>query len=500
MRGKPAFATEIPYGLGLIPACAGKTKFVARVACRRSAHPRVCGENGINLSANGGAEGSSPRVRGKLLRGRNVLVHVGLIPACAGKTPRVRGKPSPKNTSNARSGLIPACAGKTKPCRSNGPAEGAHPRVCGENAIPSHHANGYPGSSPRVRGKLTVPRQAGKSFRLIPACAGKTNVLVLKLSHRGAHPRVCGENFLVSPYVERQLGSSPRVRGKLTRFTADDAGPGLIPACAGKTFPQRHRSNQPGAHPRVCGENGNKAGNGAQVAGSSPRVRGKRQQALQRLCEVGLIPACAGKTFVRVAASVDKRAHPRVCGENALCFLVDLVCQGSSPRVRGKRQLSPRISTVLRLIPACAGKTCSLIFLISSLRAHPRVCGENVLPVESAASSAAHPRVCGENKIRESARFRVAGSSPRVRGKPTIKHATCKACGLIPACAGKTKRETPWQVRLRAHPRVCGENTERSGVLTLRSVRSWKTLSFPSSLKVTHCRTFVQLSLSSIRL
>ena len=72
----------------------------------------------------------------------------------------------------------------------------------------------------------------------------------------------------------------------------------------------------------------------------------------------------------------------------------------------------------LGLIPAYAGKT------------HGR--GERIHV------DRAHPRVCGENKIRDSARFRVAGSSPRMRGKLAGGVIGVQYAGLIPAYAGKT--------------------------------------------------------------
>ena len=50
-----------------------------------------------------------------------------------------------------------------------------------------------------------------------------------------AHPRVCGENYpLLRPYMS-VFGSSPRVRGKLLGVVIDRDELGLIPACAGKT-------------------------------------------------------------------------------------------------------------------------------------------------------------------------------------------------------------------------------------------------------------------------
>ena len=54
------------------------------------------------------------------------------------------------------------------------------------------------------------------------------------------------------------------------------------------------------------------------VAGSSPRVRGKLEPPEGEASISGLIPACAGKTAVGSETLAAMRAHPRVCGENLM--------------------------------------------------------------------------------------------------------------------------------------------------------------------------------------
>ena len=114
------------------------------------------------------------------------------------------------------------------------------------------------------------------------------------------------------------------------------AGPRLIPACAGKT---RRRNPDPAnhkAHPRVCGENITIIGDATSTPGSSPRVRGKLRS-LDPHIELGrLIPACAGKTPRPPARRPNGQAHPRVCGENCDDGTPLYEDYGSSPRVRGK--------------------------------------------------------------------------------------------------------------------------------------------------------------------
>ena len=172
-----------------------------------------------------------------------------------GSSPRVRGKLRAAGSKTAATGLIPACAGKTIPQRSRRNVDGAHPRVCGENCPGVGHSSRMAGSSPRVRGKHPNWRPENAPPGLIPACAGKTPGRLAAHESHWAHPRVCGENATGRPDRRQGHGSSPRVRGKPRTDLAATPRPGLIPACAGKTFSRSPTRKTRGAHPRVCGEN-----------------------------------------------------------------------------------------------------------------------------------------------------------------------------------------------------------------------------------------------------
>ena len=275
----------------LIPACAGKTGCQAARNRIGPAHPRVCGENDQRLPSVLLIPGSSPRVRGKL-RGRvNICDCERLIPACAGKTDK------PQQTTSL---------------------QWAHPRVCGENTRLLPFAKSPLGSSPRVRGKRFHSTVFKNRPRLIPACAGKTYSIHRRRRRSGAHPRVCGENATPKPRSNSVPGSSPRVRGKRYDFSTSPHFSGLIPACAGKTVSTRSVTTPIGAHPRVCGENKVVSGDAWPRTGSSPRVRGKRGHWCLLSHVSGLIPACAGKTESCCLLCHLMVAHPRVCGENGL--------------------------------------------------------------------------------------------------------------------------------------------------------------------------------------
>ena len=112
-----------------------------------AAHPRAGGENGGVRGGDAIMAGSSPRGRGKLAQVLEVELNQRLIPARAGKTA----------SDSAPSSTPPA-----------------HPRAGGENGRFFVGNISVTGSSPRGRGKLTVPRGLDALHRLIPARAGKT--------------------------------------------------------------------------------------------------------------------------------------------------------------------------------------------------------------------------------------------------------------------------------------------------------------------------------------
>ena len=213
-------------------------------------------------------------------------------------------------------------------------------------------------------------------------------------------------------------GSSPRVRGKLHRVGEPLAPPRLIPARAGKTRGRPPRPATARAHPRACGENPTYSTTSASNQGSSPRVRGKRDGARLRPSHAGLIPARAGKTVGQDLRCEEDRAHPRACGENAHPRAVLIFGSGSSPRVRGKPPQCVHQCRTTRLIPARAGKTRSNTWA---------------------------------NPLRE-------GSSPRVRGKRLTVLVRQLRQRLIPARAGKTGEPSRTGIVAGAHPRACGEN------------------------------------------
>ena len=212
----------------------------------------------------------------------------------------------------------------------------AHPRGGGENCADNGHRPGRSGSSPRGRGKPWREHGRVDGDGLIPAGAGKTMSTVTRWPGARAHPRGGGENAVGRDRHGVERGSSPRGRGKPTCTIHRVRCIGLIPAGAGKTDAVATDPPPCPAHPRGGGENEERQHRPVIALGSSPRGRGKQGHKPANQLRNGLIPAGAGKTYLRDSSRTMYRAHPRGGGENAWPVPHALQAQGSSPRGRGK--------------------------------------------------------------------------------------------------------------------------------------------------------------------
>ena len=188
VRGRLQQTIQAGGGLGLIPAGAGQTPCPGPRRPIPRAHPRGCGADPCGSFLFGGFIGSSPRVRGRRVPRPSSKPRTRLIPAGAGQTrprnragrehtahprgcgadieaiitaqasngssPRVRGRLLEGAGLRLPRGLIPAGAGQTHSAGLQPRSRWAHPRGCGADP---------------VRAISRRPRQ-----RLIPAGAGQT--------------------------------------------------------------------------------------------------------------------------------------------------------------------------------------------------------------------------------------------------------------------------------------------------------------------------------------
>ena len=174
---------------------------------------------------------------------------------------------------------------------------------------------------------------------------------------RRDHPRVCGEHTCAEVDGADLTGSSPRMRGTRSLFSGQFRARGIIPAYAGNTLYALRVSGFHWDHPRVCGEHPPPPPEPTEDLGSSPRMRGTRR--LHRLLRgrPGIIPAYAGNTVSWPRSTIQRRDHPRVCGEHLSTVAVSDATTGSSPRMRGTQIKLTEQRPRLGIIPAYAGNT-----------------------------------------------------------------------------------------------------------------------------------------------
>ena len=255
----------------------------------------------------------------------------------SGSSPLTRGKLVQAVLELVGEGLIPAHAGKTQILRSRRARLAAHPRSRGENGSRPGPVLLVGGSSPLTRGKRRGRLGGGRGVGLIPAHAGKTASIAMMMCPFRAHPRSRGENEPSRAIRSTAPGSSPLTRGKHVGHADSLAGGGLIPAHAGKTAGAYRRIRSGRAHPRSRGENDAYIRVGNALTGSSPLTRGKQMHEMTDELFQGLIPAHAGKTRARRFSRRRPRAHPRSRGENTYSNVEQDWISGSSPLTRGKR-------------------------------------------------------------------------------------------------------------------------------------------------------------------
>ncbi|KFI72988.1 hypothetical protein BMIN_0701 [Bifidobacterium minimum] len=171
------------------------------------------------------------------------------------------------------------------------------------------------------------------------------------------HPRECGANGLAWRVLDAQFGSSPRVRGKRFFFYGMSDIARIIPASAGQTHVRRVSGQNQSDHPRECGANHRLLPFMSFLRGSSPRVRGKHVLGVALVGCVRIIPASAGQTLLSYLTPDTAQDHPRECGANVQQANEWMPEAGSSPRVRGKPCRSSVMRVASRIIPASAGQT-----------------------------------------------------------------------------------------------------------------------------------------------
>ena len=92
VRGKLCEGSQFGIQDRYIPARAGEAAGRVRTPSRQRVHPRACGGSGHLIASVDATAGTSPRVRGKRVRGFHERLQGGYIPARAGEAPSLASR------------------------------------------------------------------------------------------------------------------------------------------------------------------------------------------------------------------------------------------------------------------------------------------------------------------------------------------------------------------------------------------------------------------------
>ena len=155
-------------------------------------------------------------------------------------------------------------------------------------------------------------------------------------------------------------GSPPLTRGKERQSLALPLEKGITPAYAGKRSIWRRSAAVRQDHPRLRGEKLRSSVGSSPSSGSPPLTRGKAILHINRVVNIGITPAYAGKSPVLHPQDVSVQDHPRLRGEKYPLGGNGDDLTGSPPLTRGKASRSRTGRQAVRITPAYAGKSAAI--------------------------------------------------------------------------------------------------------------------------------------------
>ena len=150
------------------------------------------------------------------------------------------------------------------------------------------------------------------------------------------HPHACGDKMDVWILCASRLGSSPRVWGQVTAWSARYDAHRIIPTRVGtrRLFLKHIKAN--GDHPHACGDKRPVLHRIILTVGSSPRVWGQEYLRTEFRDQSGIIPTRVGTSIFSTLPFRRYRDHPHACGDKEKGFRWMVYGRGSSPRVWGQ--------------------------------------------------------------------------------------------------------------------------------------------------------------------
>ncbi len=175
-----------------------------------------------------------------------------------------------------------------------------------------------------------------------------------------------------------RYGLSPLARGTLTTRLPVVSSMRFIPAGAGNTSGLSLRIMQSPVYPRWRGEHLARPRTNNTASGLSPLARGTRRQCQATRVAKRFIPAGAGNTSLAVVRAGWDAVYPRWRGEHVFWSIWPEPRFGLSPLARGTRNRTRKSLAGNRFIPAGAGNTSRDRFSVSLVTVYPRWRGEHV--------------------------------------------------------------------------------------------------------------------------
>ena len=133
---------------------------------------------------------------------------------CRGSPPHARGRHIDALVLDDKVRITPACAGKTPPARRSRIPQRDHPRMRGEDLRRRNRSPFINGSPPHARGRPSTIFRRRQTYRITPACAGKTLLATASSCCVTDHPRMRGEDRRGTDLRPRGSGSPPHARGR----------------------------------------------------------------------------------------------------------------------------------------------------------------------------------------------------------------------------------------------------------------------------------------------
>ena len=165
-------------------------------------------------------------------------------------------------------------------------------------------------------------------------------------------------------------------------------------------------------------------------------ILGGRQRPVNRLGDVGSIPAHAGEPRSGRSSTRLAEVYPRPRGGALFSYNSEFAVNGLSPPTRGSRKEKDGGGDMDRSIPAHAGEPRKIGRHETVRRVYPRPRGGAGLPVRD--------------------RFRLRGLSPPTRGSLRFEFAHSVLYGSIPAHAGEPSSVIRLATAHRVYPRPRG--------------------------------------------